>query len=113
MMLPMLSFLLAFSAHGQEIIPTRQDAFASSYGVFVSVYRGQCTYFLTDVGLNSSQLAEELKTAYDAARGLEILLDASTPFRCVTEARKSALRAGFKNVRARMATEKDRLPGIP
>jgi len=90
-----------------------QDAFAQSYGVFVSVDQKVCIYWLTDVGLSASQLKDALSDGYETSRGLEILTEKNTPARCVASAHDAALRAGFVKVRARLATAKDRMPGIP
>ena len=92
--------------------PTAPD-FSTSYGVWVSLDKGQCMYWLTDVGLDAQQLTDALSNDYQTKLGLEILTSPGTPRRCVAEARASASRAGFTIIRARRGTDKDRLHGIP
>ena len=87
--------------------------FSRSYGVWVSVDKGECVYWLTDVGLDAQQLRDALSKNYQSQLGLEILTSRSTPKRCVAEARASASKAGFTLIRARRGTDKDRLHGIP
>ena len=96
------------------MMPANQADFSQSYGVWVSVDRGKCTYWLTDTGMNDRQLTDALKQkGYEVKRGAEILTNGDTPVRCVREASRAVRRAGFASVRARLGTEKDRMHGIP
>ena len=91
-----------------------QADFSQSYGVWVSAVSGRCTYWLTDVGLNSDQLTDALKqNGYEVRRGVEILTDGDTPVKCVREAMRAVRLAGFTTFHARLGTEKDRMQGIP
>jgi hypothetical protein len=113
MLLMLLELILAaVSASPPTPSPPAQD-FSRSYGVWVSVDKGECIYWLTDVGLDAQQLTETLSENYQAQLGIEILTSRDTPKRCVTEARQAASRAGFTLIRARAGTDKDRLHGIP
>ena len=112
-MLQMLwTLLLAAFASTPNASPTAQD-FSRSYGVWVSVDKDQCVYWLTDVGLDGRQLTDALSDGYQAQFGLEILTSSDTPRWCVAEARAAASKAGFTLIRARRGTDKDRLHGIP
>ena len=105
-------FLIAVSASPPTASPPAQD-FSRSYGVWVSVDKGECIYWLTDVGQDAQQLTETLSENYQPQLGLEILTTRDTPKRCVKEARVAASKAGFRLIRARRGTDKDRLHGIP
>ena len=113
-MLPMSwsLFMAALFALQPVAGPSAPD-FSRSYGVWVSVDKGECVYWLTDVGLDAQQLTDALSNNYQAKFGLEILTSRGTPRRCVAEARASASKAGFMLIRARRGTDKDRLHGIP
>lgn len=89
------------------------ERFSRSYGVWVSVDKGQCIYWLTDVGLDARQLTDALGNGYQPQLSLEILTSVDTPNRCVTDAEAAAEKAGFKVIRARRGTDRDRLNGIP
>jgi hypothetical protein len=90
-------------------VTSGHDEFASSYGIDVGEYEGQCVFFLTDTGLTASEVTAKLvRDGYDTSRGLEVLLAETTPRKCGELGRKAALKAGFKTVRVRLATEKDR-----
>jgi len=92
---------------------SQSEAFRSSYGLFVSRDAGHCIYWLTDAGIDARQLRLKLAQEYDHARGLEVLTDPHTSRRCAERARRVAIAAGFRNVRIRLAEDKDRMPGIP
>jgi hypothetical protein len=97
-------FLLALHAPSES----RDRDFSKSYGVSIGSNKGTCTYFLTDVGLNASQLKEALSSnGYDFDRVIEVLTQSGTPKRCVDAARRSVLAAGFRRVRVRLSTQKD------
>lgn len=89
------------------------EEFSRSYGVWVSVDKGQCVYWPTDGGLDGRQLTEALGNGYRTELGLEILTSLDTPNRCVADATAAAGKDGFKVIRARRGTDKDRLHGIP
>ena len=85
------------------------SSFANSYGLDAGVDKGQCIFFLTDTGMSASEVTTKLmRDGYDTSRGLEVLLTADTPRKCGEMGRKAALDAGFKAVRVRLATDKDR-----
>lgn len=99
-------FLLASAVASAAPSPT---SFANSYGLDVGVDKGRCIFFLTDTGMSASEVTTKLvRDGYDTSRGLEVLLTESTPRKCGEAGRKSALNAGFKVVRVRRATHKDR-----
>jgi hypothetical protein len=86
------------------------DEFARSYGLDVGEYQGRCLFFLTDTGMTAAEVTTKLaQDGYDTSRGLEVLVTRTTPRRCGELGRKAALKAGFKAVRVRLATPKDRL----
>ena len=85
------------------------DKFTNSYGLDVGEQYGRCLFFLTDTGMSAAEVTAKLKEdGYDTARGLEVLLTEATPRKCGELGRKAALKAGFKAVRVRIATVKDR-----
>lgn len=106
--------LLATLLTAAALMPANQANFSQSYGVWISVDRGRCAYWLTDVGLDAHQLTDALKrNGYEVKRGAEILTDDDTLAQCVREATRAVRRAGFTSIRARLGTEKDRMHGIP
>jgi len=85
------------------------DVFANSYGLDVGEYQGQCIFFLSDTGLTADEVTGKLvHDRYDMTRGLEVLLTKTTPRKCGELGRQAALNAGFKAVRVRVATDKER-----
>jgi hypothetical protein len=83
--------------------------FTNSYGLDVGEIEGRCVFFLTDAGMSAAEVTKKLmRDGYDTARGLEVLLTETTPRKCGELGRKAALKAGFKAVRVRLATDKDR-----
>jgi hypothetical protein len=83
--------------------------FTNSYGLDVGQQDGGCLFFLTDTGMSAAEVTATLKEGdYDTARGLEVLVTETTPRKCGELGRKAALKAGFKAVRVRLATHKDR-----
>lgn len=85
------------------------DSFTNSYGLDVGVEQGRCVFFLTDMGMSAVEVTMKLKEdGYDTSRGLEVLLTKSTPGKCGELGREAALKAGFKQVRVRLATDKNR-----
>jgi hypothetical protein len=85
------------------------DRFANSYGLDVGEYHGQCIFFLSDTGMSADEVTTKLvQDRYDTARGLEVLVTKSTPRKCGELGRRAALKAGFKAVRVRLPTDKDR-----
>jgi hypothetical protein len=90
-------------------------AFASAYALFVAMPDRECVYSLTDTGMtNPADVTVKLvRDGYDLKRGIEILYQNNTPAECIATAQGAATKAGFPNVRARLATEKDRFHGIP
>lgn len=101
--------LLLIASSVVAAAPGAGDKFANSYGLGVGEYQGQCIFFLTDTGLSASEVTTKLmRDGYDTSRGLEVLLTHETPQECGEAGRKAALDAGFKAVRVRLATEKDR-----
>jgi hypothetical protein len=109
----MALILAALAACATSMRVPAEAEFSRSYAVWASFDDGRCIYFLTDAGLNAAQLTDELRGGYQKDAGLEILTSADTPARCVSKARRAALRAGFSAIRARRGTERDRQPGIP
>lgn len=107
---PAATFLLiASSVAAAPSAASPGDKFANSYGLDVGEYQGQCIFFLTDTGLSAPEVTTKLRQdGYDTSRGLEVLLTQTTPRKCGEVGRKAALNAGFKAVRVRLATEKDR-----
>jgi len=104
------AFVLAAALAAQVPTPTDDpSAFAQAYGLAVSVDRGACVYWLTDVGLSAAQLRTALREGYAPSRGLEVLTSPDIPARCVDQALAIASKQGFHPVRARPWTEKDRL----
>lgn len=105
--------LTAFSALVM-LVPTAAmaasgDEFAQSYGLEVGEDHGGCLFFLTDTGLTAAEVTTKLtRDGYDISRGLEVLVTRMTPRRCGDLGRQAALKAGFKAVRVRLATSKDR-----
>jgi hypothetical protein len=103
----------AFAAALAAQIQTPTDgapAYSQAYGLGVSVDRGACVYWLTDVGLSAAQLKTALREGYEPTRGLEVLTSPDVPVRCADQARTIAAKLGFTPIRARPLTEKDRLP---
>src|SRR4051812_5892475 len=106
-------YLIAFSAMAL-LLPSVATAasgheFAQSYGLDVGEDKGRCLFFLTDTGMTAAQVTTKLtQDRYDTSRGLEVLVTRTTPRRCGELGRKAALKAGFKAVRVRLATAKDR-----
>jgi len=83
--------------------------YANSYGLDVGEYQGRCIYFLTDTGMTAAEVTTKLmRDGYDTSRGLEVLVTKGTRSKCGKLGRKAALAAGFKAVRVRLATDKDR-----
>jgi hypothetical protein len=83
--------------------------FTNSYGLDVGEDQGRCIFFLTDTGMTAAEVRRQLKQdGYDTSRGLEVLLTKTTPRKCGEFGRKAALDAGFRAVRVRLATAKDR-----
>jgi hypothetical protein len=111
MMSWMVLFAVLFSSPPTIGRGSAQD-FSRSYALWVSVEKGECLYWLTDVGLDATQLTVALK-GYQSQLGVEILTSRDTPHECVADAEKAAMDAGFQLIRDRPATEKDRLRGIP
>ena len=107
------TLLLAAFVSWSSAVGKPNGNFSRSYGVWVSVDQGKCVYWLTDVGLNATQLTEALSNGYQTKLGIEILTSAETPARCVVEARGAVTKAGFTLMRSRRGTDKDRLHGIP
>jgi len=108
--LMLLATLLATAA----LTPANEGDFSQAYGVWISVDRRSCTYWLTDTGMNPRQLTDALaQNGYEVGRGAEILTTSDTPVRCVREATRAVRRAGFVSIRTRLGTEKDRMHGIP
>jgi hypothetical protein len=109
------AFLLATACGRNEsrpALPKLAFDFSGSYSLWVDEQEGHCRYWLTHVGLGPNQLLESLRT-YNAASGVEILTEASTPQRCIAEARQVATKAGFRHVRVRKNTPGDRPPALP
>lgn len=101
--------LLASSMAVASSAASRDDRFRNSYSLDVGEYQGQCIFFLTDTGMTDVEVTAKLmRDRYDTPRGLEVLLTKDTPQKCGELGRKAALRAGFKAVRVRHATAKDR-----
>ena len=85
------------------------DKFRNSYSLDVGEHGGRCLFFLTDTGMSAAEVTTSLKKdGYDTARGLEVLVTKTTPRKCGELGRKAAFEAGFKAVRVRLATDKDR-----
>jgi hypothetical protein len=87
--------------------------FSYGYAVWVASYQGKCNYFLTDVGEDAQQLTHTLRENYDVTKGLEVLTSYGAPIDCAAKAVHAARLAGFRRVRIRPGTDKDRSPGIP
>lgn len=101
--------LIASSVVVSSNAASRDDKFKSSYGLDVGEDQGRCIFFLTDTGMTAAEVTTKLvKDGYDTSRGLEVLLTKTTPRKCGELGRKAAVRAGFKAVRVRLATDKDR-----
>lgn len=110
----MLLMLIAILLASIFLPPTVPADLSQGYGIWVSVDRGSCIYWLTDAGLDARQLTETLKEhGYEAGRGADIILDDVVPARCIRDAERAVRRAGFTDVRVRPGTEKDRMHGIP
>lgn len=105
--------LLAAALSQSTDRPDPQFDFSRSYVVWIASEARRCSFFMTDVGENAKQLADTLRQNYDPAAGIEILTDADTPARCVSQARKAVRNGGFTNFRVRQGTDADRSPGIP
>jgi hypothetical protein len=101
--------LLVSALAGAARAAPSEDEFKNSYGLNVGEYHGRCVFFLTDTGMTAPEVTEQLvKDGYDTSRGLEVLLTKTTPSKCGRLGRNAALKAGFKAVRVRLATDKDR-----
>ena len=104
----MASMLIVSSITAAQSVASA-DRFTDSYGLDVGEQDGRCVFFLTDTGMSAAEVTTKLKRdGYDTSRGLEVLLTKTTPRKCGEVGRKAALRAGFKAVRVRLATDKDR-----
>ena len=90
-------------------------AFTLAYALFVGPPGGQCTFWLTDTGMvDPADVTESLsRNGYDLKRGIEVLHEVDERPECISIAREAATKAGFLNVRSRLATEKDRFHGVP
>jgi hypothetical protein len=106
----LLTLALALGTRPVQAVP--QD-YRESYIAWVRVYQGHCYFWMTDVGLDGEQLTETLSRGYDPELGLEVLTTARTPNRCVKAAKEAALKAGFRLVRSRRGTDRDRLARLP
>lgn len=90
-------WLVALFAPPMEFEHKGAQDFTQSYGVWVSQDERQCVYWLTDVGMNATQLTGALGSGYEVQRGLEILISPNTPDRCVRDAKAAATKAGFRS----------------
>lgn len=111
----MLAALILFAAspHVDASQAVSSFDFSRSYAVWIAHSGGKCSFFMTDVGMNATQLTEVLQKHYDETKGIEILTDQDTPERCVIIGRDAVRDAGFQNFRVRRGTNADRSPGIP
>ena len=94
---------------------TTDVQYSSAYALFVASREGECVYSLTDTGMtHPADVTLKLRRdGYELTRGMEILYDSETPSLCIATAQKAARNAGFSNIRARLATAKDRFHGTP
>jgi hypothetical protein len=84
--LHIMSVLLAIFAVASQVVnatSTITPDFSRSYVVWLATDEDQCTFFMTDAGLDADQLTDTLQRNYDAAAGIEILTDNDTPHRCI------------------------------
>ena len=109
----MLIALAVLVATAHPVDAAEPFDFSRGYVVWAGSDHGRCNYFMTDVGESAEQLTETLRDNYPLAAGIEILTDNATPKRCAAIGVQAAQKAGFKHIRVRLGTDKDRSPGIP
>ena len=111
------TLLCACSPASRVVTTTRVDdaVFRSAYALFVGASAHRCTFWLTDVGITKPRDVTDslVENGYDSKRGMEVLSDPDTPPQCIMVAEKAVRRAGFVSVRAHLASDKDRMKGIP
>lgn len=92
-----LPFVMALSWSALPLDTERDDA---GFAVASATYsEGECWFWTRDVGLTARQFESQLKERLDEKRGIVISHAVNTPHRCISLARRSAIRAGFKTVK--------------
>ena len=74
----------------------------AGYATAVGYSAGQCSFWTGDVGLDANQFRDDLKNRFVPKKRVVVFHDALVPRRCIDEARKAAVAAGFKDVWTRL-----------
>jgi hypothetical protein len=69
------------------------------YAASISFFEKRCQFHTGDVIFNAAGFRNDLRNRFDTALGITIYHKSEVPNKCVVLARKSAKRAGFKDVR--------------